>query len=47
MEEKKITTSLSVWDIFFVDPKDTTQDHLVFKRIVSLKDSFAKKAQAK
>jgi glutaminyl-tRNA synthetase len=32
---------------FFVDPKDTTQDHLVFNRVVSLKDSFAKKAQAK
>ncbi len=32
---------------FFVDPKDTTQDHLVFNRVVSLKDSFAKKAQVK
>lgn len=28
---------------FVVDTKDTTQNHLVFNRIVSLKDSFNKK----
>ena len=32
---------------FFVDPKDTQQDHTVFNRVVSLKDSWSKKAVAK
>lgn len=32
---------------FFVDPKDTKQDHTVFNRVVSLKDSWSKKAAPK